>query len=62
MPQWLIITLIVLMVLVVLGFFGLMFAEMGNKRTTGRFTASTPRRGGGKGTGGRSKSRPKKSR
>jgi|TARA_R110000782_G_scaffold29795_3_gene74045 flagellar basal body-associated protein FliL len=61
MPQWLVITLIVLMVLVVLGFFGLMFAEMGNKRTTGRFTASTPNRAG-KGTGGRAKSRPRKSR
>lgn len=61
MPHWLVITLIVLMVLAVLGFFGLMFAEMGNKRTTGRFTASTPRRGG-TGTGGRAKPRAKKSR
>lgn len=51
MPQWLIYTFMVLMVLVVLGFFWLMFAEMGNKREQGRFTAS---RGGGAGGGGRS--------
>lgn len=55
MPQWMIVTLIVLMVLVVLGFFWLMFAEMGSKRTKGKFSAS-------KGSGKRRKSRPRKSR
>ena len=56
--------LIAVMVLVVLGFFWLMFAEMGNKREQGRFTAS---RGGGGGGGrssgkGRAKVRQRKSR
>jgi hypothetical protein len=64
MPQWLIYTCIVLMVLVVLGFFWLMFAEMGNKREQGRFTASRgTAAGGGRSSGkGRTKVRQRKSR
>lgn len=65
MPGWMLIGLIVVMVLVVLGFFWLMFAEMGNKREQGRFTASRIGGGGGGGRSsgkGRAKVRQRKSR
>lgn len=60
MPNWLIIALIVAMVLIVIGFFALMFAEMGTKRTSGRFSASTPQPPKGGGARGPSKPKPRK--
>lgn len=65
MPGWMLIGLIAVMVLVVLGFFWLMFSEMGNKREQGRFTASRAAGadGGGRSSGkGRAKVRKRKSR
>ncbi len=62
MPGWLIIGLIMAMVLGIIGFFLLMFAEMGTKRSRGRFSASTPQDGKSSGSGagkGRGPSRPK---
>lgn len=62
-PQWMIIALIVLMGLVVVGFFALMFAEMAAKRKDGKFSASKGARKPGGGYGGRTnKPKPKKSR
>ncbi len=61
MPGWLIIGLIAAMVLGIVGFFLLMFAELGTKRSRGRFSAGTPQDGkpAGGGKGGRGPSRPK---
>lgn len=59
--------LVAVMVLALLGFFWLMFAEMGTKREKGRFSASRGTGGPGGGGGrsprkGRVKTRPRKSR
>jgi flagellar basal body-associated protein FliL len=59
-PNWLIIALVVVMLLIVVGFFALMFAEMGNKRASGRFSASTPQPPKGGGARGPSKPKPRK--
>lgn len=71
MPYWLIVTIAVVFLVGLIGFFVLMFAEMGVKRKTGRMNpvaaAGAPKSArttrAGKPAGSRGfKSRPKKSR
>lgn len=63
MPQWLVITIVVVFALVVLGFFALMFNEMAVKRKTGRMRPGVePTRDSRGGPGGTPKPKTRKSR
>ena len=71
MPYWLVVTIAVVFIVGLIGFFVLMFSEMGVKRKTGRMNPATAAGGSrstrstksGKPGGSRGfKTRPKKSR